>query len=64
MNRITKTPTVGQQLVYKDVQGNILPCEVVKVFAAVCKVKLLAGGLNNSLAGQTISAHVALLYTA
>lgn len=60
MKQLSKTPTIGQQLVYIN-GGNQLPCEVVAVSAAVCTVKLLAGGLNNSLAGKVVRAHVALL---
>ena len=63
MKHPTATPTVGQNLVYVQ-GGNVIPCEVVSVAAAVCRVKLLAGGVNNSLAGKVIPAHVALLRTA
>lgn len=63
MKALTKTPVIGQQLIFVQ-GGNLIPCEVVSVAAAVCQVKLLAGGLNNSLAGQVIRAHVALLKTA
>lgn len=63
MKPLNKTPTIGQQLIFVQ-GGNRLPCEVVSVSAAVCQVKVLAGGLNNSLAGKVIRAHVALLRTA
>lgn len=63
MKQLTKTPTIGQKLIYVQA-GNRIPCEVVSVAAAVCQIKLLSGGLNNSLAGKVIRAHVALLRTA
>ncbi len=56
------TPVVGQQLVYRNpAQRTVLPVRVVKVSAAVCEVEILAGGLNDSLKGKTLRAHVALL---
>ena len=63
MKHLTKTPAVGQQLMYVH-GGNAIPCEVVAVSAAaVYSIKLLAGGLNNSLEGKVIRVHTALLRT-
>lgn len=57
------TPTVGDVLVYRNPKGlATLPVRVVKVWAAVCEVEILAGGLDNSLKGKTLRAHVALLH--
>ena len=58
------TPVVGQKLVYINARERTrLPVEVVSVKAAVCMVKILAGGIDNQLAGEVIRAHVALLHT-
>lgn len=58
------TPSVGDVLVYRNSKDRtILPVRVVKVWAAVCEVEILAGGLNDSLKGQIMRAHVAMLYT-
>ncbi len=58
------TPVIGQTLVYRNPRDRtILPVRVVKVSAAVCEVEILAGGLNDSLKGKILRAHVALLHT-
>lgn len=61
---LNKTPMIGDKLVYRNARDrSILPVEVVKVSAAVCEVRILAGGLDDSLKGHIIRAHVALLFT-
>ena len=63
MRPISATPVVGTMLVYRNVkQRTQLPVRVTKVFASVCEVEILAGGLNDSLKGNTIRVHVAMLY--
>lgn len=62
MRHLFHTPTVGENLVHICKAG-AFPCKVVKVSPAVCKVELLAGGVNNSLVGQVVNAHIATLRT-
>ena len=60
---ISATPAVGAQLIYRNVRERTqLPVRVTKVFASVCEVEILAGGLNDSLKGNIIRVHVAMLY--
>ena len=60
---LTQTPTIGQVLVYRNTRLRTqLPVRVVKASPAVCEVEILAGGVDNSLKGQIIRAHVALLH--
>lgn len=65
MAPINRTPVVGEVLTYRDSYRNarmVLPVKVAKVWAAACQVEILAGGLDNSLKGQTLRVHVCQLY--
>jgi hypothetical protein len=59
LSHIAKTPVVGERLVYVNC-GMAIPCEVVSV-TTVCRVKLLAGGINNQLEGRVIPASLGIL---
>ena len=63
MSPIICTPRVGDKLIYKNAKTRmIVPVRVVKVYAAVCEVEILAGGLNDSCKGGIIRAHMCLLF--
>lgn len=65
MRPISASPVIGDILMYVNRKKRTqLPVRITKVFAAVCEVEILAGGLNNSLKGNTIRVHVAMLYKA
>ena len=62
MRPLFHTPAIGERLFHVSKLGT-LPCRVIEVSPAVCRVELLAGGVANALAGQVIKTHVALLRT-
>lgn len=63
MNPISKTPAVGETLMYVNRQTGVrVPVTVRKVWAAACEVEVLSGGLNNSMKGRVLRAHVVQLY--
>ncbi len=63
MRPISRSPVVGETLTYRNVRTRVIvPVRVLSVKAAVCEVEILAGGLNDSLKGQKMFAHVALLF--
>ncbi len=63
MSPIRETPKTGDVVYYINRKMGVqCPVKVLSVSASVCVVEFLAGGLNNSLKGRQIRAHVALLY--
>ena len=60
---LRNNPNIGDVVTFVDTRKGVrLPVKVVKVYAAVCVVEVLSGGLFDSLKGKEFRTHISRLY--